>query len=444
MRIRAALSGIIAGVFCLIALWFPWYMVEPARLAPDWSLLRQARSFPGWLPTAVTIFCGLTIFAFGWVSARWNWSKTWRSSLLAGAGSGLIAGCIVYDFIGAFHFGLLGQAGILGSFYEDMGEIEGLTLIVNSITDSATLLYLNFIAVVFAGTVSGALGGLASSIDLEDVWGGSPRDPDPWLFRIPAYTLPLTGLGWMILMIAALTVLQENLVDTVIKNDLRNLNSFPAFILITAWLACLTMILPPIGMTWGWIVRDWRRAGLWRVLYGIWLAVSLYLTGWIFYRFILAGNASFVFDAFGPFPFWFIWAVAVGSIVIGASAGLLSAPATSSGGRYRPADWFGYALTQGILGGTQALISVPAFALVVVMITLENIPHLTRTGLVQYSPAQQIIKLFDAMTVAAEVSILVCAVGGWIFALLILSMRKFLKIKPAAGVQDPGSPLPAG
>lgn len=145
MRIRVVSSGIVSGVFCLIALWFPWYMVEPAGIVPDWAYQNEAASFPDWLPTAVYAFCGLTIFAFGWVAARWNWSKTWRSSLLAGAGSGLIAGCIIYDFIGAFRFGVLGQEEILKVFYREVGETEGLTLLVDAISQTANMIYVNFI-----------------------------------------------------------------------------------------------------------------------------------------------------------------------------------------------------------------------------------------------------------------------------------------------------------
>lgn len=430
MRIRVVISGIVSGLFCLTALWFPWYMVEPAGFVPDWIFQSQAGLIPPWFQTAVYVFCALTIFSLGWVAARWNWSKTWRSSLLAGAGSGLIAGCIIYDFIGAFRFGLLGQADILKAVYRDVGETEGLVLLLEAINGSANLIYLNFIGILFACTAIGALGGLASTIDLEDVWGKPPRDPDRWLSRLPAYTLTLTGHGCLIVLIAVITLLQESVSNIAIEENLTGLKMPPTFISVVSCLACLVFIFPPIGLTWGWMFRAWKRAGLWKFFHITWIGLTVLLVGWLFNGFIRYVASAFLFDAMGPFPYMFIWLVVIGSLGLGFLAGWLSDDSPSSGDRMNFYDWLGYVLTQGILGGTQAFMSITAYSLVLVLVTIENIPHLTQTGTVDLSPSQQVAQLFNVMAGIAQAMVIISAVGGWFFALIVLLFRKFLKIHP--------------
>lgn len=438
MRIRVVGSGIIAGLFCLAALWFPWYMIEPAGLARGWMYEREAANFPAWLSTGVAVFCALTVFAFGWVAARWNWAKTWRSSLLDGAGAGLIAGCVVFDFIGAFHFGLAGQADILKAFYREVGENEGLALLFDSLSATSSLVYLNFIAILFAALCLGALGGLASAIDLEDVWGSPPREPHRWLFRLPAYTLSLTGVGWLVLTIAVFSVFQDVLNEAVTTaaetGDLSGLTMPPFFVSTTAYLTGVAMTLPAIGLTWGWIVRAWRGAGLWKPFYLIWVAASVYAVGWAVNSFIRYVSTGMVFEPFVFSPITILWIAAIGSLAFGFLAGaLLSDDSPATGGGYNFYDWLGYALTQGILGGTQAFMGVPAFALAVSLIAIENIPHLTQTGIVDISPALQVIRLFKALTVGAQALIVACAIGGWFFGLVVLWVRKFLKIQPVEG-----------
>lgn len=439
MRIRVVSSGIVSGIFCLIALWFPWYMVEPAGFVQDWAYQNEAVSFPEWLPMAVYGFCALTIFSFGWVAARWNWAKTWRSSLLAGAGSGLIAGCIIYDFIGAFRFGVLGQEEILKAFYLEVGETQGLTLLVDAISQTANLIYLNFIVVVFASVILGAFGGLASSLDLEDVWGKPPRNPDPWLFRLPAYSLSLTGYLCLIVMIVALVLLQESVVNVGIENELTGVKMPPLFIIFVAFLGCIAIVLPPIAMTWGWGMKAWKTAGLWKWLYGAWLALTIFIVGSVAYNFICYSGAGFIFPMTGFYIPLLAGFVIIVPLLLGFLIGFVGEPAVLTDEKYKFYDWLGYMLTQGILGGTQAFMSVTAYALVLALVTIENIPHLTQIEPVELSPAEQVMQLFKVMSGTAQGMILVSAVGGWLFALIVLLFRKFLRIKPAP-VANPDTP----
>lgn len=438
MRIRVVASGIVAGAFCLIALWFPWYVVHPAEITSDWGYQPDAAKMPDWLPAVVGVFCGSTLFASGWVAARWNWSKNRRDSMLSGAGAGLVASCLIYDFLAAFHFGLLGQEEILTAFYSEMDMLRGLTLVSDGIAQSASYLYLNFIAILLGGLFVGALGGLASSIDLEDVWGKPPREPDGWLFRLPAYSLTITGSLSLIVVIAALSILQKTVIDMVVENNLSGIRLPPVFITLSAYLAAAVVIFLPMSLTWGWIARSWKGAGLWRMLYGIWLALTILFAGWVIRAFLALGEAAYLFNA-GPYPLPLLWALTVLIIAAGFVGGYLSTARTAGESKYQAADWFGYVLTQGILGGTQIFASFFAYGLVLTLVTVENIPHLIQAGIVPYSPAQQITRLFKMMSGFAQGLIVISAIGGWMFGLTILLFRKFLKIKTVLPPPEPES-----
>lgn len=434
MRIRVVLCGIVAAAACILALRFPWYIVYPTNVAPDWYYLEFARGLPIWLETGVLIFCGFTLFTFGWVAARWTWAGNWRDSLLSGAGAGLIAGCLIYDFIGAFYYGLLGQENVLKAYSAQLTETKGMTLLIDAIASSAYYLYSNFLIVVVSCGVLCGVGGLASAFDVGDVWGSSPRNPEGWLFRLTAYTLSVNGAVWTIVALAAVMVLQDSVTDIVIKNNLSGLSTMPVFITFTVYMVGLAMTLFPLSITWGWTIRSWRSAGLWRALYALWVVATFLMTAPIFVNFIRNGSVFFDFPINGialPYD----WIFTFLALVAGLAVGLLSPPTIAPDSRYRASDLLGYALAQGILGGTQIFISIPAYAFVLTLITIENIPHLLQTGIVEKSPTQQIVFLFKLMTSTVEFSMLVCLLGGLLFAAIISLIRKFLKIAPVTPAQ---------
>lgn len=428
MRIRVVLSGIFSGAICLAALWYPWFAMEPAGLAPDWPYQNRSILLPYWVPTAMLVFCGLTIFIFGWVSARWNWAGTWRASLLAGAGAGSIAGCLIYDFIGAFHFGLMGQSGILKVFYAEVSESRGIELLIEAIAGTALTMYPYFLAVMAGSIVLGGLGGVSSAIDVEDVWGKPPRDPDSWLFRLPGYTLTVSGFACMIVALAGLLVLQESAVKAAIANEITRLDAIPIFIVLSAYVTCLLMILLPMSLTWGWIIQAWKGAGLWRVLYGIWVILTLLMLVWLIQALPFQEGLRFVFgfEALQPMILGLLMILVLS---IGVGLGLLSRPVSSSLAKYKGSDWVGYALAQGILGGTQVFVCLPAYALVLVLISIVNIPHLVQAEVVESTPTEQMLQLFNVLVTSAQTLMLACAIGGFFFGLIILLIRKFLKIK---------------
>ncbi len=431
MRIRVVTSGIVSGVFCLIALWFPWYVVEPASIVPEWEYQTEATLFPTWLPAGVYAFCALTVFSFGWVAARWNWSKTWRSSLLAGAGSGLIAACIIYNIIGAFRFGLLGQAELLKAYYLETGQQgNGLALVFESVSVTEHLLYLNFIFILFGGTLVGGMGGLVSAVDLEDVWGNPPREPGFWLFQLPAYTLTLTGVALMIFIITYFGGFQDILDSSMTENELIDLKNSPSLVFAIAYLASYALIFPPIGLTWGWILRNWVATGSWNPIYGVWLATSLVGVGWAMSEFIQNDSAGLTFAAFNDYPLniFLYWVVA--SLVLGFVGGYISDNPNPAQVRYTVYDWLGYGLTHGILGGTQVFIIIPAFSLVLMMVPTEYLQYLMQAGFVGLSPSEQVIQLFRLMSGIAVGLFFINIVVGWLFGFIVFVLRRLFRIGP--------------
>jgi len=428
MRIRVVFSGVAAAAICVTALWFPWFMMIPAELATDWPYLEEAAMLPDWMPIGVFALCGLTLFVFGWVSARWNWAKDWKESLLAGAGMGLLAGCLIYDFIGVFHFGLLGQKEILVNFNQELNLDRGLAILIDSLTNTATSIYINFLLLCAGCVLAGALGGLASAVDLSDRWGASPRTPDSWLFRLPAFSLTLTGTAVMIVVVASFSVLQETIIEAVAREETKGITTLPYFITFVVYLVSWVSVVLPAAFTWGWLLSSWKTAGVWRVTYVIWMLISLSLAGWVTFYFL---GLVQLFYFMGSITTWLVYILPAVLLTLcgGIWMGHLSKPVADGVEKYHFSDWVGYILTQGAFGGTQLFVTMMAYFLAVVSIAITNIPHLADTGVVEKMPTQQVAELSSTLTGFAEFAFVVGAVGGWVLGLVVLVVRKFLKIK---------------
>jgi len=288
--------------------------------------------------------------------------------------------------------------------------------------------YLYFLVVVAAATLAGGFGGLASAIDVEDTWGKSPRKPEPWLFRLSAYALVINGIIWSYLAYSLAVVLQNLVNDTAIKSALIGGDMVAAlFLTMSIHTTNMVMALFPIGVTWGWMIRAWKHAGLWRVLYGAWWLASCAAAVWIgSWLFRYAYRLGIAFNAF--FPYYGVMIVSA-ALVAGMLAGMYSSASHSSTEGYHFSDWVGSALAQGVIGGTQFFISFPAYALVLAYITIENAGQLTSTGLSTQTPAQQIVWLSEILNSLACLSVGLCLLGGLVFGGVVALARKFLKIK---------------
>jgi len=283
------LAGIMAGAICNVALYFQYYRFAPSEFVLGWPYLIQAAILPRWMPEAVTIVCVITIFSFGWIAARWSWARTWQSSILAGAGSGTIAGCMMYAIVGLFWFGIKGQADVLGNFYNSMAEIDGLLIIVEAIFRTGTFVYAYFIQFVPACIALGTLGGLTSALlDANDVWGKHPNHSHGWLFRLPAYLLVICGILNLIVTVAILSLLWDKTMSSVkelaAENMRSELGTGYGFFLHWGYLTGLVFTFLPAGLTWGWIIRAWRHHGKLNFFSVIWLISTIVGAGYYMFK----------------------------------------------------------------------------------------------------------------------------------------------------------------
>lgn len=430
MRIRTVLASLAAAAVCLIVLNFQYYIIGPARFVPGWSDGSLFANVPAWTSPIALIFCAITLFAFGWAAARWNWTDTWQSAMQSGAGMGVLAGCLIYDFIGAFWFSLRGNAEVLKNAYTQVTETEGTRILIESLLQTGTLLYLNFILILFLCALVGGLGGLASAlIDRKDIWGTDPRNPEGWLFRLPAYLLTIFGYFNIIIVVAVLNPFWETLIESAVElestSDVQwTLESPAAFLVLFGYSAALVFVFFPAGITWGWIIRSWferRKAGFWAAA---WIFLTTLGVAWVAMRTFWYGAIDFpLMLPMMASPFL--------AFVIGIILGLLTAN-RSEGFGYRFADWFGFSITYGILGGTQLFMGVVAYSLSAALIGIVNIPHLINAEPVDPAPVEQVVYLHTLQQSTAVGMILLSLFLGLIAAGVVSFLRTITGVRDVA------------
>jgi len=347
------------------------FSVRLGRILPGWAVSDPSVNIPDWLDLALIGLAVFTVFVSGWVAARWNWSRTWNASFLSGAGSGLIAAALAYCLVGAFHAGVEGQIDILTSLTRPVDESEGMILLLNGLTESAVKVYGWFGLYLLAGVTAGALGGLASMVDRNDVWGKPVPAQDPTLFRLSAYGLSVNGFLNFIVVVAVFQLLEETATKTVTEGDLWDSIAYPPLIIfLLAVLTGLLMLGAPLALTWGWTLRDWIVERKRSIISAFWvLATFGYAIYWLVdyaIRLAIMGNIGF-FVIGGLVLFLGIWTFIGWNI---------KPTPESEWTPYRFSDRLGYILTSGILGGAQIIAGAVAYSLSIVLISIVDIPHL--------------------------------------------------------------------
>lgn len=431
MRVRTVISGIFAGILCLVVLRFQFYSIELPRVVPGWPVAPQTANLPAWIATAIQVFCGITLFSFGWVAARWNWGENWQASLQSGAGVGLLAGSIIFDFVGVPWYSLEGQSQILMNSYTPVSQTEGTRIVIESVMQTGLLLYGNFLLVVLVCTVVGGLGGLVSALlTRQDFWGKDPRRPADWLFHLNVYLLAILGFLNLIVSIAVLRLLWEKTLNSVTQLDKQydvkwTLSNSAEMFALLGYLVGLIFVLLPVGITWGWIIRSWYLRKKSSLLAALWILGTIGGCAWLLSGPIRHGSM-----------FSSIEAVTLGLIfLIGLVVGLTSRE-RSDGFPYRFSDWVGYSLSFGILGGTQIVMGVVAYAVALSMIAIVNIPHLVRAEEMEKTPVNQVVALFDLQSSISINMMIAILVIGLILAGLVALIRNIFGMKSVLPVQE--------
>jgi hypothetical protein len=430
MRVRTVIAGISAGLICLAALTFQYHRIEPQKFVPDWPFAAGAASLPGWVSVAILSFCGITLFTFGWIAARWNWADSRGKSLQVGASAGLLAGCLIFDFIGAFWFSVKGMSEILRNAYRPVSEDVGTRLLIEGMVQTGVLLYVNFALILVAGVVLGGLGGLTSAIlDRKDFWGSDPRSPEGWLLRLPAYLLTFFGVLNAVVTIAVLNVLMPRILNTVMQLEGQGeiqlrLNLSVQLVELSSNLTVWIFTFLPLGMTWGWILRVSLRRKRLAASSAFWILLSL-----------LVYLALFWFVSPGVLSSLLHISFLVLALLMGVFLGFITEE-RAQGFPYRFSDWVGYGLSYGILAGTQIVAGILSYGLALNLIAIQNIPHLLSRGPVEHTPVEQLGTLFNLQSTSAIFAILGSLVIGLIIAGIVSFFRTIFGVKDAASAWE--------
>lgn len=439
MRLRIVIPGLLAGALGGLAIEQSAYRWFSTELMVSWPLPTWAASeYAEILQMALYMLVCLMLFIAGWSAARWDWAENWRESLLAGAGAGLIAGCIIYNYSAGVWSGVAGQKQILQNFYTPVNEDEGILLLSWAIYGAGWHVYRAFVICATTATALGGLGGLLSVME-GDGWGLRPAKGPEWLHRIPAYSLTTTAILTAVVVIAALSMLPNLVSEAVSKINADNIhietNANWKFLgLIIPYWICYVMITMPLLMTIGWMLRNWKTDSVTRrILTPLWILIS----GGIGY--VLQGNGLFelvrnLLEIFEPdllTTFLALIALAAPPLV-GLAFGLLKNPPALLPERdISKGDWLGYALTQGILGSTQLMAGLVVFMLSLTLIAVENIPHLTNQGIVTNSPVAQIQALRNLLISVSRWLMLASAILALVLAGIVRFVRWVFAPDPA-------------
>lgn len=419
MRLKTILSGIIASLGCYLALMRLAYDTLPTQSVIGWQTpLWDGILQDSWVKIIIYGFAALSLLVGGWLSASWNQARNWKESIRFSASAGLIAGALSFNFVGAAWAGLLGQQEILKNFNLPLSEAEGGQILLDAIIETAQRTYGIIWEFIIPAVFITALGGLIFALDIKsEEKATAPPRKSGWLFRLPAYTLVISGVFSLIIMLAVLDLFPEILTDLAI--DLNLTPSIPPQLLLTfASLSTILSIGLPLLLTWVWALRRWKTHKNERFLSIVWLLLTFIPTSYYGFRSLyslfflgLAGlSATILVLIIGAFLLmWFF----------------SSEPATQELRTHSLSDWAGYVLTQGILGGTQFVASIAALAFSLVMISVTNIPYLMSipSEIVETSPVEQVENLFAIQRAVSLYTILTMAVVALILGAITVFLR---------------------
>ncbi len=419
MSLRLLIPGIIAGIICRYVQILPGWdgllaKVDPAWPQPFWSKYEQTAYL------LFIAFCALVIFIAGWIAARWNWAKSWQQNLLDGASAGLVAGCILYDFIGAKWVGANSHIDVLQTFYIPVTDKNyGTLLLFDAISNSAQIYLYVGVYTVPAALIAG-LGGLVSMLDNQG-WGKPVEDGYNWLHRLPAYTLVFSGVVITNIILILTSMLIQWMIDATTNmiplDDFHKMAS-PLMIIFAPMITGFLLTLFPAAITWGWASRAWKNQGIaGHIASTLWIVTSL---GLVAFATNLQGSIDRYTIIFSMIQY--SWLFLVAPPIIGFFIGRLAgSPAQTK--KPSSADWVGYMLAQGILSGTQAFALLLAYPLTLTFLTVSNIPQLTMSGIAESTPYLQVESFYTFMDSVALGTIIAFAV----FSLLVAELARLIR-----------------
>ena len=412
MRLKTIASGVLASLGCYFSLMRLAYDALPAQLIADWpppfweGIIEEK-----WVSLAIVSFAALSLFLGGWLSASWNRARNWKESVRFGANAGLIAGALSFSFVGAPWAGLLAQKEVLEKVNISLTEIEGGRILVNAVVGTIQRSYSMVWEFLIPAIILGALGGILFVLDIKtDEKVKGPRKSG-WLFRLPAYTLSLSGIVSFIIMYAIIAVLPEIITTTAM--DYSMVPDLPPELILPITIAStIPFFAIPFLLSAIWVARRWGTDKQGGFLFLAWVFLF-----WVLVYFLSNNTFRYLFSLFEIGLSNFVISVIATIFGVFLLMWFLSNEPTEDRLTFSFSEWMGYALAQGILGGTQLFASSMAFALSVVLIAVVNIPHLMSipSDTPIPPPAEQIETLF-----VTQQRLALLAMGGMFVVALVL------------------------
>ncbi len=157
MSLRTTLIGFLGGLAAASSLYYPLYVVFPARYVPGWQGGDERLAWMGIGLTALLLL--LTGFLAGWLSPEPRRARRG----LSGAAAGLLAASLAFCTYGAPAAGVYACRALLAHGYAPaMDEAQYLYLVAEPVINVIYLVYLGWLALGLSGMLLGFLGGLAS------------------------------------------------------------------------------------------------------------------------------------------------------------------------------------------------------------------------------------------------------------------------------------------
>lgn len=252
MNAKMYLTGVVGGILCSLALWFPLAEYLPSTLLNDWGAVNANLAWG-----LVSLSC-LILLACGAVAARMSGTKSRVGASISGAVAGWVAAMMSYIMVGGAAAGVWGARPILEfGLRPAANQAQFIQLLVDSITGIYWWTMLALWGAMLLGLGLGALGGLLA---------GPAGEPDPDMTLI----YQIVAVGGMLTSGLMLTIETSvlTLMDQVTTKAAADVSLIPAYSITTVIVVfpIITMFLMMLGSLLLWWVFYRQRAAAGQVM----------------------------------------------------------------------------------------------------------------------------------------------------------------------------------
>ena len=254
MNRRVLVAGSLGGLLSAVVLAFPLYFILPASYVADWSTIPSTVGPFGYGVAALIAICT------GYIGARWSWTPAGERRIQVGIAGGMLAGLVVFVFIGSGAAGVAGIAPLLRHGAKAAATDQAmLELLANSVVGITWWTYLALLGLVSAGALLGGVGGAIAAGEASGGWGSAPRQMHIGVLQSAAATLLLATVLSLIVLSAMFTLQLQTINESVQNANFTT--ALPATGVLDWPLGVnLVVLLGAVNWNWQQIARTWRHS----------------------------------------------------------------------------------------------------------------------------------------------------------------------------------------